>query len=690
MSKRTIITSALPYANGPIHLGHLVEYIQTDIYTRLLKLTGEDAIYCCADDTHGTPIEIKSNQLGIKPEELIEKYYKEHIKDFSDFLINFDSYYSTNSEENRKFSDFIFNSLKDKGYVFQKEIEQTYCENCNRFLPDRFVKGECPKCDAQDQYGDSCEVCNSTYSTVELKKPYCTICKNPPIRKKSNHYFVDLKKFTDFLTNWIENDINFQPEIKNYVLDWINKGLHDWDISRDAPYFGFNIDGEKDKFYYVWLDAPIGYIASTENYCKNNNLDVDIYWRNKDSKIIHFIGKDIIYFHCLFWPAMLYCSGFNLPSNIFVHGFLKVNGEKMSKSKGTFITARQYLDSGYDPEYLRYYYASALALNINDIDLNLEDFKNKINTELIGNILNLFNRTLQFINKNFNGEIKNNIDNEFYKSVNENLKEVLNYFKELNFREAVRSMLKSGDMANKYFQENEPWKLVKSDPEKAHWVLNTCAHILRDLAVLLKPVIPRTVDKIENILNIKINTTDMIGKELEVSIQKPEPLMKKIEEMKINTEDPFDKIEIVTAKILEIKEHPEADKLYILKIDIGTEERQLVAGLRTHYSAEELQDKNIIVLKNLKPAKLRGEWSQGMLLAADNGDVVKIITSDSGPGKHVYSDSIPEKEFEEIEIKDYMKLGLKSKNGKVFYNDNILKTEDGDIKAPKNVDGKVK
>ncbi|RMF07194.1 methionine--tRNA ligase, partial [Candidatus Woesearchaeota archaeon] len=357
-----LVTSALPYANGSIHIGHLVEYIQTDIWVRFLKLIGKNAIYCCADDTHGAPIEINASKQGISPEELIAKYYKEHTEDFSKFLIKFDSYYSTNSPENRHYAELIFSRLKEGGHIVTKEEEHTYCEHCKRFLPDRYVKGKCPKCGAEDQYGDVCEKCNATYSTVDLVDPYCVLCKNPPVRKKSRHYYFRLSHFSDFLRDWISSNKELQPEVRNHVLSWIDEGLDDWCISRDGPYFGFKIPGEENKYFYVWLDAPIGYISSTANYCKThgNKCSAEDYWTGNKADIYHFIGKDIIYFHLLFWPAMLKASGFNLPRNVFVHGFLTVNHEKMSKSRGTFLTAREFLEFG-NPEHLRYYYAANLS-----------------------------------------------------------------------------------------------------------------------------------------------------------------------------------------------------------------------------------------------------------------------------------------------------------------------------------------
>jgi methionyl-tRNA synthetase len=416
----------LPYANGPIHIGHLVEYIQTDIFARFLRLIGKDVIYCCADDTHGAPIEIKAKELGINPEELIARFLKEHQEDFKNFHIKFDSYYSTNSPENKYFSDLFFERLKEKKLVYKKEIEVTYCEKCKRTLPDRYVKGKCPKCKAPDQYGDNCEVCNAAYKTIDLIEPYCTICKTKPIRKKSEHYFFRLSGLSGFLEKWIKENKNLQQETKNFVLNWIKQGLEDWDISRDGPYFGFKIPNEEDKYYYVWLDAPIGYISSVANYLGKDTKKAEKAWN--ESRIIHFNGKDITYFHFLFWPAMLQAAGFNLPEDIIVHGFLTVNNEKMSKSRGTFFTAKEFLKK-YDAEHLRYYYGNVLSKKLADIDLNLDEFRERINNELVGNLGNFCYRIISFVNKNFDGKIKDIAkDKKLIEEVNEKIRKIRKYY----------------------------------------------------------------------------------------------------------------------------------------------------------------------------------------------------------------------------------------------------------------------
>jgi len=486
--QRIIITSALPYANGPIHIGHLVEYIQTDIFVRFLKLIGKDVVYCCADDTHGAPIEIKADELGIKPEQLIAKFFKEHQEDFKNFYIEFDSYYTTNSKENKYFSDLFFERLKKKNLIYKKEIEVTYCEHCKRTLPDRYVKGKCPKCKANDQYGDVCEVCNATYETVDLREPYCVICKNMPIRKKSEHYFFKLSSLSDKLEKYINGNKNFQQEIKNFVLNWIKGGLEDWNISRDGPYFGFKIPNEKNKYYYVWLDAPIGYISSFANYLKSTKKTEKIW---NESKIIHFIGKDITYFHFLFWPAMLHAAGFQLPESIYVHGFLTVNNEKMSKSRGTFFTAKDFLGK-YEAEHLRYYYANVLSKKLADIDLNLNEFRDRINNELAGNLGNFCYRIISFVNKNFSGEIKTIDDNKtIINEINKKIKNIKDNYNDLNFNSAVNEILLISDIGNKYFQKNEPWALINRDKNKVHKICGLCVNIAKNLSTLLLVIVDK-------------------------------------------------------------------------------------------------------------------------------------------------------------------------------------------------------
>ena len=675
------MTSALPYANGPIHIGHLVEYIQTDIFVRFLRLIGKDVVYCCADDTHGTPIELKANELKIKPEELIARVFKEHTRDFKNFLIKFDNYYSTNSKENRHFSDLIFNRLKEKGHIYTKEIEVTYCEHDKRTLPDRYVKGKCPKCKAPDQYGDVCESCNAAHKTTDLVDPYCILCKNKPVKKSSKHYFFELSAFSKFLEKWIKENKNLQPEIKNFVLNWIKDGLEDWDISRDGPYFGFNIPGEKDKYYYVWLDAPIGYIASFANLI-GDATKAEKEWNS--SEIIHFIGKDITYFHLLFWPAILHGSGFNLPKDIVVHGFLTVNGEKMSKSRGTFFTAEEFLEK-YDAEHLRYYYASMLSKKLSDIDFDFKVLREKINNELVANIGNFCYRIISFVNKNFNGEIRDIDDNEkVIDEISKKIEKIKSHYENYNFNFAVNETLLISDIGNKYFQENQPWKLIKDDKEKVQEICALCINIAKNLSILIQPVLPKFSEELQKQLNVK----NLQWKDIDFGLKnhkigKEKILVKKIEEQ----EKEIFPLNLKVAKIIDVKDHPEADKLYVLQIDLGTEKRQLVAGLKGHYSKDELKNKKIIVVTNLKYAKLRGVESQGMLLAGDDGKDVGILTIENAkPGTQVGIEGF-ENSSEQISFEQFQKLKIIVKNNKPYFSSKEIKAGSESIKAEKVKDG---
>lgn len=530
--KKMLVTSALPYANGSLHIGHLVEYTQTDIFVRFHRLLDKDIIYCCGDDTHGTPIEIKAKDQGISPEELIAKYHKEHIEDFNSFLISFDNYYSTNTPENKHYSDLIFNRLLQKGFIYKKTISQTYCKKCERFLPDRYVRGKCPKCGAEDQYGDICEKCNITYKTTDLINPKCAVCKTPATQKDSLHYFFKLSAFSKKLSDWIKNK-KFQPEVENYIQNWIKEGLEDWDITRDGPYFGFKIPGEENKYYYVWLDAPIGYIASTANYCKKHGLNVEEdYWQNKDTQIIHFISKDIIYFHFLFWPAMLDAADFDLPSNIIVHGFLTVEGEKMSKSRGTFLTAKDFLNKYENPEYLRFYYANLLSQKLSDINLDFDDFRERINTELIGNIGNFCHRVITFTNKNFDSKI-GEIDKEIIEKIRKEYKEVEKSYNSVNFRDALKLILRISSFGNRYFQDNQPWKLIKEDKERVKKIMGTCINIVKDISILIAPILPNSSQNIQRQLNLEnLKWKDLYSDLENHEIGRADIVIKKIEKEK--------------------------------------------------------------------------------------------------------------------------------------------------------------
>ena len=530
--RKIIATSALPYANGPIHLGHLVEYLQTDIWVRSQKMAGNECLYICADDAHGTPIMLKAQELKITPEKLIDKIYKQHIKDFSDFHIEFDNYHSTHSDENKKFSEYIFNQLKEKGDIVSKTINQFYDEKAQMFLPDRYIKGECPKCHAKDQYGDSCEECGATYLSTDIINPISTVSDTKPITKKTDHFFFKLSSYETFLKKWISNNAT-QTEIKNKLNEWLSDGLVDWDITRDTPYFGFNIPGTKDKFFYVWLDAPIGYIASHKNYCEKNDKNFDEYWKSDSNcELYHFIGKDIAYFHALFWPAMLEGSGFRKPNAVYCHGFLTINGEKMSKSRGTFLNARTYLNH-LNPEYLRYYFASRLADKIEDIDLNFDDFQSRVNSDLVGKIINIGSRCSKFINKDFSNELSTTFNNE--KLINNclsHLDEIINNYEGRNFSTNVRLISSMADDINKYLDEEKPWVKIK-DKNNHELVQKICTdgmNLFRILIGYLKPVLPKISEKVENIMQCEpINWENIKDSILSKKIQEFKPIITRID-----------------------------------------------------------------------------------------------------------------------------------------------------------------
>ncbi|MDY6862017.1 MAG: methionine--tRNA ligase [Thermodesulfobacteriota bacterium] len=689
--QKTVVTSALPYANGPIHLGHLIEYIQTDIYVRFLRLTGGDVIYCCADDTHGTPIEISSLKEGISPEELIKRYYNEHIEDFKDFHIKFDSYYSTNSPENKYFSDLIFTKLKENGDIIEKEVKLTYCEHCKRFLPDRYIKGICPRCKSENQYGDNCEKCNSTYNPIDLIKPCCVICMSPPTLKEVKHYFFALKRYEDKLYKWLTQNKRLQKEITNYVINWIKDGLRDWDITRDPPYFGFKIKGEVDKYYYVWLDAPIGYIASTKKYCQDTGDDFDSYWLQENGRIIHFIGKDIIYFHFLFWPAMLMGSGFNLPENIFVHGFLTINKEKMSKSRGTFITAREYLEK-FDPNYLRFYYASNISRSISDIDFDLYDFRDKINSHLIGNFCNLAYRSLSFLKKNLEGKIGRISPYPYDEIIKAKITKIKDLYAQCEFRSVIKEIMEIGDIGNKFLQESEPWKVIKKDKEKAREILSYCIKLVFQLCILLRPIIPELCGKLER----QLNFGNLIWSDLERSltgheIKEPHPLISRIEKVELIKEDPFSSLDLRVAEIIEARPHINADKLIVLKVNAGEGGvRQIVAGIRGYYSVKELEKKKIIILANLKSTKIRGVKSEGMLLAVNNQEDLGILSTKAVIGSRIEVAGIKYDGTSRIHAQQFQKINILAKEGKVYYKDKSLLADNEDIFVEKNIEGIVK
>jgi methionine--tRNA ligase/methionine--tRNA ligase beta chain len=825
---------------------------------------------------------------------MIAEVYQDHVRAFDTFNIFFDNYYSTNSPENKHYADLIYTRLREKGYIYQKVISQTFCENCQRFLPDRYVKGNCPKCQANDQYGDVCEKCNATYNTDELIKPYCTICKNPPVVKDSNHYFFQLSRFAEQLQSWIHGNANLQPEVKKYLLHWIETGLQDWDISRDGPYFGFHIPGELNKYYYVWLDAPIGYIASSHNYCEKNNRVIEDYWFNPNSRIIHFIGKDIIYFHFLFWPAMLIGAGFKAPDEINVHGHLTINGEKMSKSRGTFITAEEFAQKC-EPEYLRYYYAKILSKRMVDVDLDFGDFKNVINAELANNLGNFFNRTLKFVQKNFDsriGEIETE-PTELLQAIDEHVAKIKEDYAALNFGNAVRSIMAIGDLGNKFFQDSAPWELVRKDKEKAHRLLGLMVNILKKLTILMAPITPRLAETMRQQLNLpELHWSDLAIPLSQHTLGEPQAIVAKIEEVPnfapvvpkrditfavasevadlgykfrvaqifdtevksrhseldslkqqfekkfpgfeandpvisaaretyqklgIDVETPYEYLarlvreqgklpsintvvdsynlvsvsaklsigahdlckiqgnvscrygresdqytplgetlparvkpnefvlvddagvvlcwldvkqgtqtsvgqdarhivifvqgnkavaqitvdnaareicehivkfgggtykllgdvtmpaDLRVARILTIKDHPSADKLYVLTIDLGDHTRQIVAGMRPHYSQAEMLGRKIVVVCNLEPAEIRGEKSEGMLLAAGKKKTVKLLDPGAAEvGTPVRASGLPVPEFSRLSIGEFGQIRFDVTNKGVFFQNHAL------------------
>jgi len=671
--RKILVTSALPYANGPIHIGHLVEYLQTDIWVRFQKQRGHDCHYVCADDTHGTPIMLKAQQEGISPEELIAKVGKEHLADFIEFNIEFDIYHSTHSEENRHFAELIYTRQRDAGHIESKNITQAYDPVKKMFLPDRFIKGDCPKCDATDQYGDNCEVCGATYAPTDLKNAVSAISGEKPVDRDSVHYFFKLSHYTEMLKSWIHAG-HLQPEVANKLNEWLEGGLQEWDISRDAPYFGFEIPDAPGKFFYVWLDAPIGYIASFKKLCEEKGLNFDEYW-NPDSKteLYHFIGKDIIYFHGLFWPAMLEGAGFRTPSAIFAHGFLTVNGEKMSKSRGTFIKARTYLDH-LNPEYLRYYFAAKLNGSIEDLDLNFEDFAQRVNSDLVGKVVNIGSRCSGFIKKRFDDMLsaecaEPQLFQEFV-AANESIAAL---YEGRDYGKAMREIMALADRANQYIDEKQPWVVAKQENSDAELqaICSVGLNLFRLLVAYLKPVLPKLAEAAEQFLNIesqpwpagatplcnhKINKfkplmirveLDKIEKMVDASketltttpVKAKKPSKPSVEPVAETIEfDDFAKIDLRIAEIVEAKHVEGADKLLQLTVDIGGETRNVFAGIKAAYSPEDLIGKLTVVVANLQPRQMRFGLSEGMVLAAGpGGKELWILEPHSGaqPGMRV-------------------------------------------------------
>ena len=667
MQRKILVTSALPYANGPIHLGHMVEYIQTDIWVRFQRMNGNECYFVCADDAHGTPIMLKARDEKIEPEELIARYKKEHEADFSDFNISFNNYHSTHSDENRELAQYIYLRLREGGHIQRRTISQAFDVQEGLFLPDRFVKGDCPRCGAPDQYGDSCEVCGATYSPSDLKNPISALSGQPPEQRDSEHLFVRLSDFTDMLQNWITQEVS-QTEAKNKLKEWFEAGLNDWDISRDAPYFGFEIPDETDKYFYVWLDAPIGYIASFKNLCDREGIDFDAYWKDdSETELYNFIGKDILYFHTLFWPAMLHGAGFRKPTDVYTHGFLTVNGKKMSKSRGTFIMARTYLDH-LDPEYLRYYYAAKLSDRVEDLDLNLEDFIQRINSDLVGKVVNIASRCARFITKNFDGKLSARLDDDnLYRTLTEARTSITEAYEGRSFGKAMREIMALADIANQYVNDQQPWVIVK-DPEqrdKLHAVCTQGLNMFRVLIHYLAPVVPELTDRVSDFLNDPVGQWDRIDSPLlDHEISDFVPLMQRVQKKDVDamvatsmetdpkpdsasedsTEnnshisiDEFTKVDLRTAKVLEAEDVADSNKLIKLKVDIGTETRQIFAGIKGIYTPESLVGRNIVIVANLAPRKMKFGTSEGMLLTAGDDDGLWLLDpgNEVAPGKRI-------------------------------------------------------
>ncbi len=674
MSKRKIlITSALPYANGPTHLGHLLEYIQTDIWSRYQKLRGHEAYYVCADDAHGTPIMLNAQKQGITPEQMVANVSVERQRDFADFLIEFDNYHSTHSEENKVLSELVYNRLNDGGYIKKRTISQLFDEEKGIFLPDRFVTGTCPTCDAEDQNGDSCDACGATYSPTELKKPRSVMSGATPVLRDSEHYFFDLPAFEGMLKEWLHSG-SIQEEMANKLEEWFADGLQQWDISRDAPYFGFEIPGAPGKYFYVWLDAPIGYMASFKNLCDKKGLNFDEFWApDSDAELYHFIGKDIIYFHSLFWPAMLEGAQFRKPNNVFAHGFVTVNGAKMSKSKGTFIKARTYLDHVGNPEYLRYYFAAKLNSGITDLDLNLEDFSQRVNSDLVGKVVNIASRCAGFITKKFDGKLSSTVSEpELLAQFQQAQQSIADNFEKREYSRAIREIMALADKANQYIDAQAPWVLIKQEDaqQQAHDVCSMGLNLFKILMTYLKPVLPGMTQQVESFLNTTLTWESIDTPLLSHDITKFKALMQRVDMDKVNnmvTEsqeslapakpvieensplakepiadeiefDDFAKVDLRVAKIAKAEHVEGADKLLKLTLDLGGETRQVFAGIKSAYQPEDIEGKLTVMVANLKPRKMRFGMSEGMVLAAGpGGKEIYILNPDDGskPGMRV-------------------------------------------------------
>ncbi|MGF1763439.1 methionine--tRNA ligase [Aliivibrio kagoshimensis] len=656
--RKMLVTCALPYANGSIHLGHMLEHVQADIWVRYQRLRGNEVHFICADDAHGTPIMLKAQQMGIEPEQMIADVSKEHQADFSGFDISFDNYHSTHSDENRELASHIYLTLKANGYIQTRTISQLFDPEKEMFLPDRFVKGTCPKCKSEEQYGDNCDNCGETYSPTDLINPKSAVSGATPVMKDSEHFFFDLPQFEGMLKEWTKSGA-LQKETSNKMQEWFESGLQQWDISRDAPYFGFEIPGETGKFFYVWLDAPIGYMGSFKNLCdKRDDLSFDEFWRKDSStELYHFIGKDIVYFHSLFWPAMLEGAGFRKPNNVFVHGYVTVNGAKMSKSKGTFVKAATYLQH-LDPECLRYYYAAKLNSRIDDLDLNLEDFTQRVNSDVVNKIVNLASRNAGFIAKRFDGKLSSNFSEpELYAEFVGAADRIADAYESREFSRAIREITALADKANQYVDEKAPWVVAKEEGKEQELqdICSVGINLFRVLIAYLKPVMPQLAERTEGFLNETL-TWECIEQPLvdhevtkfkalfaridpvkvaamveaskadaaaeQAAKEAAQPAKGPLEEEPIEAEiefDDFAKVDMRIAKIISCEEVPKANKLLKFQLDIGGETRQVFSGIKSAYKPEDLIGKHTVMVANLKPRKMKFGMSEGMILAAGPG-----------------------------------------------------------------------
>ena len=684
MTRKILVTSALPYANGSIHLGHMVEHIQTDVWVRFQKLRGHECYYCCADDTHGTPVMLAAQKQGIAPEDMIAKVREEHLADFTGFNIGYDNYYSTHSPENKQFSQDIYRALKANGKIESRVIEQLFDPEKQMFLPDRFVKGECPKCHAQDQYGDNCEVCGTTYSPTELINPYSAVSGAKPELRESEHFFFKLGECADFLKAWTSGNNphdgkpHLQPEALNKMKEWLGEGeettLSDWDISRDAPYFGFEIPDAPGKYFYVWLDAPVGYMASFKNLCDRIGIDFDEYFKaDSQTEMYHFIGKDILYFHALFWPAMLHFSGHRAPTGVYAHGFLTVDGQKMSKSRGTFITAKSYLEQGLNPEWMRYYIAAKLNSKIEDIDLNLQDFISRVNSDLVGKYVNIAARASGFIAKRFEGRLKDVADSELLAKLTAQSEAIAECYESREYAKALRDIMALADIVNEYVDANKPWELAKQEGQDArlHEVCSELINAFTMLTAYLAPVLPKVAENAAKFLNLEAitwaNTRETLG---EHAINKYEHLMQRVEQKQVDdlieankqsiaaaaapaaeeskyekvaeqaSFDDFMKIDMRVAKVLNCEAVEGSTKLLKFDLDFGFEKRIIFSGIAASYpNPAELNGRMVIAVANFAPRKMaKFGVSEGMILSAATAEgKLKLLNVDAGaqPGDKV-------------------------------------------------------